>query len=138
MIEMALILPVLLLLIAGIVKFGLVYNNHIILTDSVRVGSRQLALGRGLPDACAPAVNRLKASAHNLDLNQLVVDAPVFSSASSKCGDIPDGAGGFAGGTMAGGDAATISASYPCQLTVFGIDFFPNCRLRASATEAVE
>ena len=124
-IEMALILPVLLLLIAGIVKFGLVYNNHIILTDSVRVGSRQLALGRGLPDACAPAVKRLKDSAENLDTSKIVVAAPIFGGTSS-CN------------TMFQGDASTISATYPCELTVFGIDFFPNCRLKASATEAVE
>ncbi len=125
MIEMALILPVLLLLIGGIVKFGIVYNNHIILTDSVRVGSRQLALGRGLPDACVPAVKRLKDSAENLDSSKLVVAAPVFSGTSSCA-------------TMFEGDASTISATYPCELTIFGIDFFPSCKLKASATEAVE
>jgi hypothetical protein len=125
MIEMALILPVLLLLIAGIVKFGIVYNNHIILTDSVRVGSRQLALGRGLPNACVPAVKRLKDSAENLDSTKLVVAAPVFSGTSSCA-------------TLFEGDASTISASYPCELTIFGIDFFPSCKLKASATEAVE
>lgn len=125
MIEMALILPVLLLLIGGIVKFGIVYNNHIILTDSVRVGSRQLALGRGLPDGCTPAIKRLKDSAENLDPTKIVVAAPVFG-------------GGSACNTMFQGDASTISATYPCELTIFGIDFFPSCTLKASATEAVE
>jgi hypothetical protein len=125
MIEMALILPVLLLLIGGIVKFGIVYNNHIILTDSVRVGSRQLALGRGLPNGCTPAIKRLKDSAENLDASKLVVAPPTFAPGSS-CS------------TMLGGDWSTISATYPCELTIFGIDFFPSCTLKASATEAIE
>ena len=56
-VELALVLPVLLLLLVGILKFGLLYNNYITLTDSVRVGARSLSLGRGLHDPCTPALD---------------------------------------------------------------------------------
>jgi hypothetical protein len=39
---------------------------------------------------------------------------------------------------MIQGDQAKITATYPCDLSVMGINFLPNCTLSASATEAIE
>ena len=40
LVEFALVLPVLMLLIVGIIKGGLLYNNYLQLTDAVRTGTR--------------------------------------------------------------------------------------------------
>jgi Flp pilus assembly protein TadG len=50
-VELALILPILLMLVAGIVFFGLAYNAKIELSGAVREGARKLALGGTLTDA---------------------------------------------------------------------------------------
>jgi hypothetical protein len=130
MIEFALIMPVLLLLLVGIIKFGLMYNNYITLTNAVRVGSRQLALGRGLPDPCTPAVTRTVNSAKpNLALSPSQVTVTLLS---------PDTCGSGSNALMIQGNEAKISATYPCDLVVLGINFYPGCTLKASASEAIE
>ena len=135
MVEFALIMPVLLLLLLGILKFGLLYNNYITLTDAVRVGSRQLALGRGLTDPCTPAVSRTIAAAKpSLGLTPAQVTITLLTP--DTCGT-PSG-GGYTNGNMVQGDAAKISATYPCNLVILGIDFYPGCTLKASTTEAIE
>jgi Flp pilus assembly protein TadG len=122
MVEFALVLPVLLLIIVGIVKLGIVFNNYITLNDAVRAGARQLAIGRGTADACTPAVNRVKSSASNLDQSQLTVDAPTVTSSCSS---------------LVLGTDATIHATYPCDVKIPPfIDISLTCS--ASTTERVE
>ena len=47
MVEFALVLPVLLLVLLAILRFGLLFENYLTLTDAVRSGARTLAIGRG-------------------------------------------------------------------------------------------
>jgi len=132
--EFALVLPVLLLILTGILKFGLMFNNYITLTDSVRSGARTLALGRGLSgNPCAPAILQTENSA-----------SPTLHLADSDIQVGPE-YGSFSGAEtcMTGvgwvqGDQATLTARYSCDLTVLGINFFPGCTLTASATQAIE
>ena len=49
MVEMALVLPVLLLVVTGILTFGLAFNNYLLLTEATSVGARTLAISRGKP-----------------------------------------------------------------------------------------
>jgi len=46
MVEFALVLPLLLILVVGIVEFGRAYNTKISLQAAAREGARELALGR--------------------------------------------------------------------------------------------
>jgi hypothetical protein len=143
--EFALVLPLFLLVILGIFKFGVAYNNYLTLTDAVRSGARQLALDRGagggLPSApCTDAIGRVQSAAEGLDQSSLTVT--VFADATTSPSDsfVSDGPSSGSGtcDTMISGDAATVSASYPCDATIFGIDFAPGCHLTASATERTE
>lgn len=45
MVETAIILPVILLLIMGIIDFGLLFNNFILVSNAAREGARRAALG---------------------------------------------------------------------------------------------
>jgi TadE-like protein len=55
MVEFALVLPILLLLVMGIIQFGIVFNNYVTLTDGVRAGARQAAVSRTLADPVTAA-----------------------------------------------------------------------------------
>lgn len=105
--EFALVLPVLALLIMGMIKAGIVYNHYITLNDAVRVAVRQLAVGRGTTDACAPAITRLRTAAADLphynDPTVLVIDAPTVTSSCSN---------------LVVGSDATIVAHYPCHIDI--------------------
>jgi len=73
LVEFTIILPILLLLILGILQFGIVFNNYITLTDAVRAGARQASVGRSVADPAGAAVSRVRASAAGLDQSKLAV-----------------------------------------------------------------
>lgn len=54
-VELAILLPVLLLLIFGIVDFGRMLNSQIIITEAAREGARWAALGQTTPTPAARA-----------------------------------------------------------------------------------
>ena len=49
MVEFAMVLPILLMLVFGIIQFGITFNHSLTLTDAVRVGARQAAVSRLIP-----------------------------------------------------------------------------------------
>ena len=79
--EMALIMPILLLLVFGIIDFGRMLNAQITLTQAAREGARSQALGIA-PDA------RVRAAASNLDNLKIdpgpacVTDSPSTANAT--------------------------------------------------------
>lgn len=68
-VEMALVLPVLLLIVIGIVEFGRIYSDHLILQNAAREGVRVAAVGGTDGDVW----NRVVASAPGLDPNKLTM-----------------------------------------------------------------
>ena len=53
MVEFAIVLPILLVLVFGIIQFGIVFNHYLTLTDAVRAGARQAAVSRTLSESGA-------------------------------------------------------------------------------------
>lgn len=45
MVELAIVLPILLLVIMGIIDFGRIYHGHLAVTTAAREGARQAAIG---------------------------------------------------------------------------------------------
>jgi len=134
MVEFAIILPLLLILVTGIIQFGLLFNKYITLTDAVRGGAQTLSLGHGLSDPCDPAITQTLTSASSLGLTSSQVTTS-FSSATDTCGT-----GSYpseTGGTEVTGDQATVTAGQPFTLAVFGLPLF-NLNLSASASDAIQ
>lgn len=50
MTEFAFVLPILLVVVFGIVQFGIIFNNYVALTDAARAASRQGAVSRNSSD----------------------------------------------------------------------------------------
>lgn len=131
LVEFAVILPVLALLVLAIGRFGITFNNFIALTDAVRAGARQLATGRGVTNPCQNAQNRVYSAAPTLSQASLPVTIVVNGSTVSgnTCGN----------SILATGQDVTVSATYPCSLTFFGINFAGGaCQLSASTTARIE
>jgi Flp pilus assembly protein TadG len=132
-VEFAIILPVLLLLVTGIIQFGLLYNKYITLTDAVRTGARTLALGRGLNDPCDPAVSQTVNAASNVGLTASQVTTTLSSPDTCGSGGYPS----RTGGNEVQGDQATVSATQPVTLSLFGIPVY-SLTLSASASDGIE
>lgn len=71
-IELAIILPLLLLLIAGIVDLGRLMYTEVVLSNAAREGSRMIALGYSTADAQA----RVTAAAFNIGAATVAVTIP--------------------------------------------------------------
>lgn len=134
LVEFAVILPVLLMLLTGIIQFGLAYNKYITLTDAAQSGAQTLALGRGLSDPCDPAVAQTVQSANTIGLTSAQVTTS-FGSSTDTCGT-----GSYpsrTGGNEVPNDQATVTATIPYTFALFGLSL-GTLNLTASASDAIE
>jgi Flp pilus assembly protein TadG len=127
-VEFALVLPVLLTILFGILQFGLTMNNDIQLTDSIREGARSFAISRAIGTPVTSAKATITNAAPSLTLT------PTFSVNGSPC--TTDTQCTTDMGT--GGVPVTVTATYSCNLTVMGVNFAPGCTLTARTTDLVE
>jgi len=101
MAEMAVVAPILLLLIFGIVQFGIVFNNYVTLTDAVRAGARTAAVSRNYGDRVNRTKTKVRASATNLDTSPATLGITVDS-------------------TWEPGSDVTVTATYPYSISLLG------------------
>jgi Flp pilus assembly protein TadG len=80
MVEFALVLPILLLLLVGIVEFGRVYNAQVSIQGAAREGARALALGESAA-AVSAAVTNAAPSVSSLTVSQ--AGCPAGSTSTS-------------------------------------------------------
>lgn len=131
-IEFAFIAPLLMLLALGTVQFGITLNNYITLTEAVRTASRQLAVSRGGSTPYTDSVNQVYRSAPNLARASLTISMSVDGTACSTDTTCLNAL------ATAQGRPASVTATYPCDLTFMGHDFAPGCTLSSQTTERVE
>jgi Flp pilus assembly protein TadG len=141
-VEFALIAPLLFMVLFGLVTFGIAINNYIELTDSVRSGGRALAIARASTTGSSSTpysstISSIDASAPNLTAGNITVTvtiAPVGGSGTACSSDTTCATALSA----AEGGTATVTASYPCNLTVMQFNFAPSCTLSASTSDLIE
>ncbi|HSZ94568.1 MAG TPA: TadE/TadG family type IV pilus assembly protein [Acetobacteraceae bacterium] len=131
-VEFALIAPVLFLLILGITQFGITLNDYEMLTGGTEAAARQFSMSRGSSTPSSSTTTALYNAASNLTQASITFTLKVNGTActgDSACQTAL---------TNGQGQPATITTSYPCNLTVYGYNFAPGCTLNAQSTEIVE
>lgn len=96
-VEFALVLPILLLLVLGIIEFGRAYHLQTTLSNAARDGVRVMAL----QDSATAARSTAKASANLSDLNDSMIDV----RPEAGCSSATTGAG-----------TASVTITYPFSL----------------------
>jgi Flp pilus assembly protein TadG len=134
-VELAFVLPVLFLVVTGLFTFGLAVNNNLMLTNAVNNGAQLLAISRGqTTDPCATAIAAVTNAAPLLTASSLnftfVLNGTTYAAGTTSC---TAGAANLLQGTT-----AQVTATYPCNLTVYGVNFAPTCNLQAQTTELVQ
>jgi Flp pilus assembly protein TadG len=118
MTEFALVLPILVVLLFGIIQFGIAFNNYVTLTDAVRSGARKAAVSRNLADPAGACRAQVIAAGVNLDQTELQKNLSCSS-------------------TWAPGADVTVSADYPYDISLLGWVVFSG-RLKTTMKERVE
>lgn len=116
MTEFALVLPLLALLLFGVIQFGIVFHQYVTLTDAVRTGARQGAVGRNLSNPGSTVVNRVRTSAADLDQSKLTVTV---------------------NSTWEQGTDVSVNATYPYDISLLGV-VVKSGNLSSTTTERVE
>jgi Flp pilus assembly protein TadG len=143
LVEIAVAIPMVMLLITAMITFGLMLNSYLMLSHAVDVGARNLALSRGATtNPCSDAVGMIQSSAPNLSPSSLsfafTIGSGSFSGSSTGFSGTSTTDCSQAGvSDMVAGDTATVSASYPFQLLVYG--WKPTTvNITASTTEVIQ
>ncbi len=131
-VELALVLPLLLTALLSIVKFGVTLNNYLQLTDGVRVASRVLASSRQSGTPYTSASNALKSATPGLTYSKIKATYTVNGASCSVDAACATSV------TNGQGQPSNVTATYPCDLVVMGVNLAANCTLTASTTEITE
>ena len=131
-IEFAIVAPILFVLVIGAAVFGIALNNYVMLTNAVSAGARQLAISRSAASPRTSAVTQLYQAAPNLTQANLNITTSVNGT---TCATDATCATALASNA---GNPVTVTASYPCNLKVMGVDFSPGCQMSSTSTERVE
>jgi Flp pilus assembly protein TadG len=124
MVEFVIVAPILLLLVFGLVQFGILFNNYVALTDAVRSGARQAAVSRSLPNPEGVTMNRVTRAAGHLKASDLQITVDPYDPAKGTA-------------TWAQGGDVTVTASYPYSINLLGF-VVKSGRLTSQTTERVE
>jgi Flp pilus assembly protein TadG len=128
--EFALILPVLLIALFAIIKFGIVLNNDIEITSGARASARVLAISRGSATPYSDSMTAFNNSAPNITGATIALSVDgTACGADGSCSTLLAGAAGR---------PVSVTASHSCDLNIMGVDFAPGCQLQSQTTERVE
>jgi Flp pilus assembly protein TadG len=73
-VEFALIAPLLIVLLLGVVQFGIAFNNYLTITDAARVGARKAIVLRFSGGSINDVEDAVRAAAPGLDSGKLKID----------------------------------------------------------------
>ena len=117
MVEFALVLPIILLLLFGVIQFGIAFNHYLALTDAVRAGARKGAVARHLAGSREAYVEAEVEKAAS-DLKKEKLDVQVVSSWKH-------------------GEDVVVTAKYPYSISLLGM-VVKSGDLTSSTTERVD
>jgi Flp pilus assembly protein TadG len=149
LVEMAVILPLLLVMLTGIFSFSIALHQKLQLAEALSAGGRVLALERSQGDPCADTAYAIYAAAPGLDPSKLTLSItvgtttggtitggttyPAAQGAAPTCKD----AGQGGGSALAAGWGGQITATYPCSFAVYGVDL-GSCNIATQVTEVIQ
>ena len=118
LVEFALVVPLLLLIVFGIIQFGVAFNDYLSLTDGVRAGARKAAVSRHENDPVGVTKGAIRKAASDLDVSEDTLRIEVESS-------------------WRHGEDVVVKATYPFEISLLG-KVVHSGRLESKTTERVE
>ncbi len=150
MVEMALVMPVMLIMLTGIFSFSVILYQKLQLAEAVSNAGRVMALERGDTDPCATTAAALYGAAPALAQSNLTLTFTLGGTNTSGTitGGTPYGgtkgsapsctAAGNAGATpLQSGWPAQILATYPCTFTIYNNNL-GSCTVSTQISEVIQ
>jgi Flp pilus assembly protein TadG len=125
MVEFVIVAPILLLLVFGIIQFGILIHNYVTLTDAVRAGARQASVSRTASDPVGTTTSRIQKAAADLRQSDLQIAVDPYDPLTNTHNK-----------WVQGGDV-TVTATYPYSISLLGL-VVKSGRISSQTTERVE
>jgi Flp pilus assembly protein TadG len=148
LVELALLLPMMMMLLTGIFSIGVAMCSDVALNNAVDVGARYLAIegntsgttSGNLADPCQAVFSQMMGSSSTLNPANITVTYTLVNGASStKIGPFTGTAANTCSNESAAfgsGGSFTIIATYPCNIGVYGVNF-SGCQITASSNQYI-
>lgn len=133
-VEFGILAPIFVMLVVGIVQFAFTFADYMFLTSAVMAGSQTLSVSRGITSPFTSTVNAMVASAPMLTPAQLKANIKITVNGAACSTD----AGCASTLNSAAGDIVVVTANYPCNLTILGVNYVPGCTLAAQVAQVVQ
>jgi Flp pilus assembly protein TadG len=136
MVELALVMLPLLMVMTAIYTFATAFNNQVTLTNAVGIGGQYLSSIRTTTsNPCADTLKAIENAAPKLTAANITLIISI--NGTLETGSTCAGATSTLQGAQ--GDPVTVTAYYPCFLSImnagYGSNFISNCQLSAKVTE---
>lgn len=139
LVEFALVLPMMMIVITGLFSFGITLNNRLELTQAVGNGGQYLQLIHGnTTDPCRDTAAAVQGNATNLkggNLNLTLTLTDNNGNSTVESGAASNFTCAGQQSKLVSGGSATVAATYPCTLFVYGLNLGNSCQLSAQVTE---
>jgi Flp pilus assembly protein TadG len=133
LVEIAVTLPLVLLIMTGIFSFSVALYQKLMLSEAVSAGGRQAAVEAGQTAPCTDITNAVKSAAPGLDPTQMTTTITVTNPTTNASKSCP----GLAATDVASGDQIQLIVTYPCSLNVYGVSYAA-CSLTSEITEVAQ
>jgi Flp pilus assembly protein TadG len=129
-IELALTLPVFLALAMGALKFSVAMTQYLALNNAAAQGAMAFALSRGTStpyDTATTAITNASSNLTSANVTKTLNVNGAPCSTNTACQT-----------ALVAGATASVTVSYPCDLSVLGVNFKSNCTLSSTAAQMVQ
>ena len=128
--EFAIAAPVMLALAIGTFKFGAAMMHHVVLTNAAAQGATTLALSRGTATPYTSTTTAITNAASTLTAASITTTVTINGTACST--------NAACVALMTAGVTAIVRTTYPCDLSVLGINYKPSCTISAQTAQMVQ
>jgi Flp pilus assembly protein TadG len=128
--EFAIAAPVMLALTVGMFKFGAAMMHHVVLTNAAAQGALTLALSRGTTTPYSLTTTAISNAASTLTAASITTTVTINGttcSTNTACAAL-----------MSAGVTAVVHTTYPCDLSVLGINYKSGCTISAQTAQMVQ
>ena len=136
-VEFALIVPVVLLVLTAIMILGIAFDQYVALTFATDAGAQLLSMSRGqTTDPCRTASQAVYSAAPQLAQGNLKFTIVLNGTTVTSNQAQPTCSGTQSNLVQA--QNAQVTATYPCNLNIFGLNPAPGCTLSAQTTLMIQ
>jgi Flp pilus assembly protein TadG len=142
LVELALMIPMALVVFTGLLQVGVYVNNTLELQNATSLAGEYLSVSRQPAgtawDPCAVTLSAFKQVAPFLNASNVTFTF-AFQPKGAASATTYTGTSCTAGASLVSQQGtAQVSTSYPCSLAIYGKHLIPGCTLSAQVTEVIQ